>query len=144
MTSIPHHSHGENRGDPIGRELHDLLDYEHAVDTALAVANWQPPAVGRPSMTTAEVYSAIRGRLAAHLIVKDDHGRFQVRPYVNLTAARRARDRAHARGCAATVVLVSQDVARLVDDGVSHGGRLEVTRDAEGNVVPNLRQGGAA
>ena len=28
--------------DPIGRELHDLLDYEAAVDDALAVANWRP------------------------------------------------------------------------------------------------------
>lgn len=110
MSIIPqHHPH-----DPIGRELHDLLDYEAAVDDALAVANWQPEASAHPALTRAEVYQIIRGRLVAHLIVKTPEGTVTTRPYRNLGAAQRAESRARGRGCAATIVMVRQDVAPLV------------------------------
>ena len=110
MSIIPqHHPH-----DPIGRELHDLLEYEHAVDTALAVANWRTEVPERPTLTASEVYQIVRGRLVAHLIVKTREGTVTTRPYRNLGAAQRAEDRAHARGCAATIVMVRQDVAPLV------------------------------
>lgn len=70
----------------------------------------------RPELTAAEVYQIIRGRLAAHVIRKDPAGRVTCRSFVNLRAAERAVDRAVARGDAATVVMVRQDVAPLVAD----------------------------
>lgn len=73
-------------------------------------------AVPRPSLSRAEVYEIVRGRLAAHVIVKDWHGHIRCRSYVNLRAADRAVQRAHARGCAATVVMVRQDVAQLIPE----------------------------
>lgn len=78
-----------------------------------------------PVLTSAEVYRIIRGRLAAHVIIKASDGRVRVRPYVNLQAAEGAVRRARERGLAATVVMVRQDVAPLVDtDG---GGRRGAT-----------------
>ncbi|QAY63727.1 hypothetical protein ET495_11255 [Xylanimonas allomyrinae] len=135
-----HHPH-----DPIARELRDLLDYEAAVEDALKVANWRPEPIERPTLTSAEVYGIIRGRLVAHLIVKTPDGHVTTRPYRNLGAAQRAEDRAHHRGCAATIVMVRQDVAPLVGGGVSHGGRHEVYLDEHGQYRSNLRaEGGAA
>lgn len=68
----------------------------------------------RPTLDASEVYQIIRGRLAAHVIVKDVAGRIVCRSYANLRAAERAVERAHSRGCAATIVMVRQDVAPLV------------------------------
>ena len=65
-------------------------------------------------LTTEEIYQVIRGRLAAHVIVKRPDGRITTRSYVNLRYADRAVRRAIERGCAATVVMVRQDVARLI------------------------------
>ena len=65
-------------------------------------------------LTSAEVYQVIRGRLAAHVIVKRPEGRITTRSYVNLKFADRAVRRARERGCAATVVMVRQDVAPLI------------------------------
>lgn len=72
--------------------------------------------VAPPTLTAAEVYAVIRGRLAACVITKDQAGSVRVRPYVNLRAADRAVRRAVERGQAATVVMVRQDVAPLIGD----------------------------
>ena len=68
----------------------------------------------RPVLTTAEVYEIIRGRLVAHVIVKDTLGKVTTRPYRNIGAADRAMRRARERGYSATVVMVRQDVAPLL------------------------------
>ena len=68
----------------------------------------------RPTLTKAEVYEIIRGRLVAHVIVKDTLGKVTTRPYRNIGAADRAVRRARARGFSATVVMVRQDVAPLL------------------------------
>lgn len=68
----------------------------------------------RPVLTRPEVYEIIRGRLVAHVIVKDAAGKVTTRPYRNIGAADRAMRRARERGCASTVVMVRQDVAPLI------------------------------
>lgn len=71
-----------------------------------------------PALTAGEVYEIVRGRLVVHVIVKDQRQRVTVRPYRNVGAADRAARRAVERGCAATVVMVRQDVAPLIGGGL--------------------------
>lgn len=85
-------------------------DPDKALDSCVHSSRLTPP----PELTAAEVYEIIRGRLVAHLIVKDHRGRVTTRPYRNIGAADRAMRRARERGCAATVVMVRQDVAPLL------------------------------